>query len=182
MLSKKKFGALPYQHTPQKKLKAAMSMITKHFTSRGINVNQLSFVDLGSGAGEAVIEAKRAGFLRSSGVEINPTLLLLSYFNAARSGYLRSVSFTNHNLLTLPLQKYNCVFMFGVKPLLEVMSPKLETEVAVGNVICLYRFKLGTKLVDTGKFQVVGRDGELTLYERVGGDSSGSSGDSGDSK
>lgn len=171
-LPRRLYGALPYQHTPASQITKAMSLLRARLAARSPPppLSSLSFVDLGSGLGEATIAAGRLGFGRSHGVEINPTLLLLSRLSSIKAGFspwTKQVSFRAKNLLTLPLDKYDCVFMFGVKPLLKTMKPKLTSELRPGSLLLLYRFKLETDMVEGGRFQVVGKEGELTLYERT---------------
>lgn len=65
MLPRRIFGALPYQHTPREKLNSAFKLLSKHGLSpesSSSHSKRLKFVDLGSGAGEAVLMASRKGF------------------------------------------------------------------------------------------------------------------------
>ena len=65
MLPRRLFGALPYQHTPREKLDVAFKLLSKHGAlapETSSSRRRLKFVDLGSGAGEAVLMASRKGF------------------------------------------------------------------------------------------------------------------------
>ena len=162
MLPRAKFGALPYQNTPTKHISTALKLITKHTTTP---LSGSSFIDLGSGLGEATLQAA-PHFAKSYGVEINPTLLYASKFKAWRAG-TPNAFFSSDNLVTLPLSPYHVIFMFGVKPLLQTLTPKLRTEVKKDSLVVLYRFKLGTELIDEKHFEIVEREGEITVYRRL---------------
>ena len=93
---------------------------------RTIATPRLTFVDLGSGAGESTIEAAKRGYC-SLGVEINPSLLIVSKVSAFRQLPFRDwfkgeCEFASKNLVVLPVKPYDVIFMFGVKPLLDIMG------------------------------------------------------------
>ncbi|GMI27567.1 hypothetical protein TrCOL_g10904 [Triparma columacea] len=170
MLPRRIFGALPYQHTPRDKLNSAFKLLSKHGLSpesSSSHSKRLKFVDLGSGAGEAVLMASRKGF-DALGVEINPTLLAISHasrlFTQTSPGVAR---FSSSNLLTLPYSSFDVIFLFGVKPLLSQLEPKLISEVKPSGHLLLYRFTLPSTPDYKKKYEIVDRDGELTLYRRV---------------
>jgi len=152
-------------------------MIDRHLSSkRPVNPQHLrrKFVDLGSGAGESTIEAARRGY-DSLGVEINPALLLMSKISAVKTLGIRNNNcrFNSSNLLNLPLAPYDVIFMFGVKPLLAVIGPRLIREMTPGSLLLLYRFKLTKETLggdDEGSLEVVENKGEMTLYQKKGGD------------
>ncbi|GMH72207.1 hypothetical protein TrST_g785 [Triparma strigata] len=166
-LPRKLYGALPYQNTPSKHIKTALKLINNRIATNpppnptSLPPKKLKFVDLGSGAGEATILASFSNF-DALGVEINPSLLL--YSRAASVVSRSPCRFKSLNLINLPFQDYDVLFMFGVKPLIEQLKPKLISEVRIGGLVCLYRFKL-TSMDE--HFEVVGREGEVTIYERT---------------
>lgn len=67
-LPRKLYGALPYQNTPTKHIKTALKLINNRIASKpppnptALPPQKLKFVDLGSGAGEATIQASFANF------------------------------------------------------------------------------------------------------------------------
>lgn len=161
-LPRRLYGALPYQNTPKHAIDTAIKLLCK----RGLRPGS-KFVDLGSGAGEATIAAAKAGF-NSVGVEINPSLLFFSRLSlmSQRGKVAGSCRFQNRNLLKMQYSNYDCLFMFGVKPLIRQLEPKLEAEVKRGAYVCLYRFQMSKEMTESA-FKVVGTDGEITLYERT---------------
>ncbi|GMH46958.1 hypothetical protein TrRE_jg327 [Triparma retinervis] len=170
MLPRRLFGALPYQHTPREKLDVAFKLLSKHGAlapETSSSRRRLKFVDLGSGAGEAVLMASRKGF-DALGVEINPTLLAISQasrlFSRTNPGTAR---FSSSNLLTLPYSSFDVIFLFGVKPLLSQLEPKLINEVKPSGHLLLYRFTLPATAAYNDKYEILERDGEMTLYRRV---------------
>jgi len=167
---------LPYQHTPADKLKAGFEIIKRHRDKHRKGTRALQnprFVDLGSGAGEATIMAAQRGY-HALGVEINPTLLLISQINKVWQFGVLSRGGPSHckfrcaNLLSLDYSKFDVLFMFGVKPLLKIVEPKL-VNTDQNTLLMLYRFKLppAGRLLGEGFFERVGNEGELTLYERT---------------
>jgi SAM-dependent methyltransferase len=147
---------------------------------------RLKFVDLGSGAGESTIEAARRGY-DSLGVEINPALLMLSKTSAllkfgpfnnfkrdrrkssidnTKKGGVGTCMFKSSNLLTLPLHEYDVIFMFGVKPLLGVIGPRLQEEMKPGGLLLLYRFQLHDEVMRGGGIDRISNIGEMYLYEK----------------
>uniref|UniRef100_A0A7S1G0V7 Methyltransferase domain-containing protein n=1 Tax=Corethron hystrix TaxID=216773 RepID=A0A7S1G0V7_9STRA len=110
---------LPYQHTPREKLKDGFEMIARNCDKRSLMAltQKLRFVDLGSGAGEATIMATQKGY-QALGVEINPTLIIISELKKMRQfGLFTSSSmnceFRSTNLLSLDYSKFDVLFMFG---------------------------------------------------------------------
>lgn len=150
-LPKRKFGALPYMHTPQKKLRVLFGqLLPRHVPASPPPAGRQPpkrFIDLGSGMGEAVIEARKRGF-EARGVELNPTLFVLSSLNALwRAGPMAFVrrprlSFSLSNMCNLPLDKYDVIMVFGVQSLMGRLTHKLRDEAKDGAVVVLYRFQL----------------------------------------
>jgi hypothetical protein len=100
--------------------------------------------------------------------EINPTLLAISQasrlFSRTNPGTAR---FSSSNLLTLPYSSFDVIFLFGVKPLLSQLEPKLINEVKPSGHLLLYRFTLPATAAYNDKYEILERDGEMTLYRRV---------------
>jgi hypothetical protein len=178
-LPRHKWGSLPYMNTPRKKLaKLFDEMLPRHVNTQQQLQLQLQpsrqgppplrFIDLGSGMGEAVIEARKRGF-EARGVELNPTLFLLSSASALRQLGPRAfwqeprLAFRCGNMFVVDLQSYDVVMMFGVAPLMARLTHKLQREAKDGAVVVLYRFKL--ELPPEGQQQKAGGDVEIRLVE-----------------
>lgn len=107
----------------------------------------MKFMDLGSGMGEAVVEARLRGF-EARGIELNPTLFLLSSANAlwqlGPGAFVRQprLAFRCGNMFAIDLRSYDVVMMFGVQPLMPRLTRKLEREAKDGAIVVLYRFQL----------------------------------------
>lgn len=167
-LPKRKFGALPYMNTPRSKLELLFNqMLPRHVAGsaaapstpgaprlRHQQQQQMPpqgkpkrFIDLGSGMGEAVIEARKRGY-EARGVELNPTLLLLSSMAAMRRlgplAFVQQprVSFKMHNMFSVPLHQYDVIMVFGVQSLMSRLTDKIRAEAQDGAVVVLYRFQL----------------------------------------
>lgn len=193
-LPKQKFGALPYMHTPQRKLRILFEqLLPRHVRTSPATSRQppKRFIDLGSGMGEAVIEARKRGF-EAHGVELNPTLFVLSSLNALwRAGPLAffrrpRLSFSMSNMWSLRLGGYDVIMVFGVQSLMGRLTHKLRDEAKDGAVVVLYRFQLDlpdenqrekdnggvddVKLVDQGsqedvQIKLVEAAEELSIYK-----------------
>jgi hypothetical protein len=130
-------SSLPYMATPGKKISRALEHLSK--TKR-----PGTFVDLGSGDGEAVYQAAKLGY-RAVGIELNSTLWALSsvrrllFWSTAereRSEFIRG-DFFSYNL-----KDANTVMMFGVVPLMKPLSEKIASECSSGIDVLSYRFAL----------------------------------------
>jgi hypothetical protein len=161
-LPKRLYGALPYMHVPRQKLVTLFQMLPRHVQrayphthTRPQQQQQqqqqqqrprpLKFIDLGSGMGEAVLEARSKGF-EARGVELNPTLYLLSSLNALfRVGPLAFVQqppFSFGNMFCVNLREYDVIMVFGVQSLMGRLTQKIRAEAKHGAVVVLYRFCL----------------------------------------
>lgn len=141
---------LPYMATPAYKIQRALQFLSTS-TKRGG-----TFVDLGSGDGEAVYQAYRAGmFDKVIGYELNWTLWGLSqmrriFFWGPQAR--RSTHIYCRDLFASPLPKETtAVMVFGVTPLMKSLSFKLARETRPGVHILSYRFPLPIQNVDNPK-------------------------------
>jgi hypothetical protein len=135
-LPRKVFGALPWLPTSARRVNAVLRMLKPQHTQPG-NV----FVDLGSGDGVAVIEAAKAG-MQSFGVELNPTLWLMSLWNARVAGVHGHTAFTCGDLFKHPIGDAHVVMVFGVVPLMPRIAAKLDAEARHGAVVISHKFRL----------------------------------------
>jgi hypothetical protein len=129
---------LPYMATPSKKLRKALEYLKKHN-------NADHFVDLGSGDGEAIIQAASLGYKQCRGVELNSTLWVISRIRLLRelsSMQRKHATIKLGDLFEQPLHQADAVMIFGVKPLMKRISNKLRKECKPGAHVLSYRFPL----------------------------------------
>lgn len=173
-LPMRRFGALPYMHTPRKKLDLLFQeLLSRHGAAAKASSPRAPppkrFIDLGSGLGEAVIEAHKHGF-EAQGVELNPTLFLMSSLNALRqAGPLAFVQqprlgFALANMWSVQLQDYDVIMAYGVQSSMARLTQKMANEAKHGAVVVLYRFRLDLPVAEArvggGRRPGVGGDGK----------------------
>lgn len=128
---------LPYMATPGPKIRHALQFLGK------ANDPKLStFIDLGSGDGEAVYQAARLGY-RAVGIELNFTMWAFS--SLRRQLFWSKVEKANSTILWRNFFDYdighaNTVMIFGVTPLMKSFSKKIAAESQPGTDILSYRF------------------------------------------
>ena len=169
---------LPYMATPAHKIQRALQFLPAK-SKRG------TFVDLGSGDGEAVYQAHLAGFDKVIGYELNWTLWGLSqvrrlFFWGPQAR--RSTQIYCRDLFASSLSEdTTAVMVFGVTPLMKPLSIKLARETCPGVHVLSYRFPipiqdgdnpeatgdlLSAKLVydyeEMRVYKVIGKDDEPT--------------------
>ena len=131
-LPRKVFGALPWLATGPVRCAAMLDAIPSA-------VRGARFIDLGSGDGEAVLAAARRGML-AHGVELNPVLVALSRWRAAREGL--SCTFRSGNLFDEDVRNADVVFVFGVPPLMARIGDKLAAELPERAWVLTHKFPL----------------------------------------
>jgi Histone methylation protein DOT1 len=127
------------------------------------NINNLTFIDLGSGDGEAVWQATQLGYKHAIGIEINWTLVALARLRRrlfwtrqqqARSTFLyqdmlaaanSSGSSASRTSTDHYLSSCHACMIFGVQPLMETLSRKLARTCQPGTFVLSYRFQLPTQ-------------------------------------
>jgi Histone methylation protein DOT1 len=151
---------LPYMATPSRKVRRALEYLKQNGHSC------CTFVDLGSGDGEAVYQATQVGYQRAIGIELNYTLALLAKFRRrffwTADQRSRSMFLTN-DLFQYNLQSADTVMIFGVKPLMLQLSQKLNRECRPGTHVLSYRFQLPYVTADRAK----GADDDLLLTAEI---------------
>jgi hypothetical protein len=162
---------LPYMATPKEKVYRALEFLAqknKHKTSQGDRV----FVDLGSGDGEAVLQAARLGY-KATGLELNFTLYAFSCLRRrlfwspeerANSQFVRGNMF-QYNVSGAPT-----VMIFGVTPLMASLSQKLRTECQPGTCVLSYRFAIPLAFEgqhDLLQAKIVYDEQEMRIYETL---------------
>lgn len=105
----------------------------------------LRLSDLGSGDGEVVVQAARAGMV-ATGYELNPSLVAISRLrwllarpSAEKGG---SARFVIGNLLEAAIGDEDVIMVFGVPPLMPMVAKKLEREAKAGALVFCHRFPL----------------------------------------
>jgi hypothetical protein len=155
---------LPYMATPAVKLKRALQFLqqrhiptTTNRTSGNSNHSQRTFLDLGSGDGEAVYQAVqlmenntngKPYYAHCTGVELNSTLFLLSNIRRAlfwTSDHRARSSFACRDFWKLPnetIRTADTILIFGIQPLMLPLSVKLAQTSSAGTHVLSYRFQL----------------------------------------
>ncbi|KAI1280828.1 hypothetical protein HDE_13806 [Halotydeus destructor] len=114
---------------------------------KGLPKKTGSLIDLGSGDGRIVHAAAAQGFT-STGVELNPWLVLYSKLKARTLGVSDKCLFTKRDLWKVNLAEYNNVVIFGVSEMMPSLEKKLIQDLDSSNnevrvVAC--RFPLAKK-------------------------------------
>jgi len=130
---------LPYMATPGPKIREALKYLGK-----AQDPSRNTFLDLGSGDGEAVYQAARLGY-RAIGLELNFTMWAFS--NMRRLIFWSREEKANSQILWKNFFEYdighaNTVMIFGVTPLMTPLSKKIAKECKVGTDVLTYRFGL----------------------------------------
>lgn len=149
---------LPYMATPSRKVRRALQTI-----SNGSG----TFVDLGSGDGEAIYEASKLGYA-AIGYELNYTLYALSQFRRRFWGKeLRSRSqFLCKDFFQTSLPpKTSVVMIFGVTPLMRPLSERLALALPQNAHVLSYRFKLPINKPGLLHAEIVYDHEEMRIYE-----------------
>ena len=133
-LPRARFGGLPYHASSTARVRAALDALPPRLARPGAR-----FVDLGSGDGVAVLEAARRG-MRAEGVELNPTLFLLSALRGMAQR--RGASFRLGNLFDHDVSRADIVLVFGVRPIMQRLSEKLAREAPPHAIVLSRRFEL----------------------------------------
>ena len=101
-------------------------------------------LDIGSGDGRIVMATAAAGF-RSTGIEINPWLVLYSKMRSWRAdcSQLRPLTrFVRGDLWKFPLSSYDNVVVFGVEEMMTPLRKKMEAELKTGSRVVVCRFPI----------------------------------------
>ena len=159
-------SALPYMATPRNKVEKALKFISRricdkhstatggavHHTHQPMNQNakqQLNFVDLGSGDGTTILASASLGW-RSTGLELNPSLWLFSSIRRIlcsskkirqNSQFVLGDMFANR-IAKERLNQADCVMIFGVKPLMPMISELVQSQCKAGCYLMSYRFRV----------------------------------------
>lgn len=144
-----KGNALPYMNIPVVKYKNLFDKILPRHIYHGRPKRALPhrFIDLGHGFGEAVVSAAQRGYF-AAGVELNPTLYLLSVWNVWRHRlwwpFDTRVRLVCGDMWKRDLRfgEQDVILMFGVQSLMAQLTAKVLAEAKDGALVVLYRFQL----------------------------------------
>lgn len=110
-------------------------------------------LDLGSGDGRIVLAAAKLGF-PSSGVELNPWLVIYSKIKAYKLGLSKSATFKRQDIWKTDLKKFENIVIFGVDEMMPQLEEKLTKELQNSGCVIACRFPLPnwskTKSIDDG--------------------------------
>ena len=151
-------SALPYMATPRNKVEKALKFISrricdKHSTATGASHHthqpmnqQLNFVDLGSGDGTTILASASLGW-RSTGLELNPSLWLFSSIRRILCSSRQNSQFVFGDMFANRISKErltqaDCVMIFGVKPLMPMISELVQDQCKHGCYLMSYRFRV----------------------------------------
>lgn len=136
-------------------------------------------VDLGSGSGELVLDAARAGYV-ARGVDLNPWLVLASRARARRARVAHRASFAWEDMWRADVRDADAVTVFGVPGIMQRVADKVERECRDGCVVCCNSFDLpgwravarrgGVAFYEVGRAGSPPRRNEKQTGPRVGGD------------
>ena len=164
-LPKRLYGALPYYPTSPRRIRAVFDSLPKRYTQHGS-----TFVDLGSGDGVAVLEAARRG-LYARGVELNPTLVIISRLRAFMNSRIFQQSkgvceFSTGNLFDFNISgkdnSPSVIMIFGVVPIMKKVGEKIVKEASEDVVVLSHKFPIPE---ETGLRQIAIID-DIRIYAR----------------
>ena len=151
---------LPFMSTPKEKILSALKEIMNFKRMEGTIKSssvlatapkkapskKLTFYDLGSGDGEAVLAAASLGW-KAIGIEMNPTLYLVSSIRRLFSPPLirQNSSFVLGDMWKQKLNDADAVMIFGVVPIIPKVAQKFSNECQPGTYLMSYRFQIPTK-------------------------------------
>lgn len=116
-------------------------------------------VDLGSGEGRVVVAAALSGAFEAHGYEINPVLVLVSWWNIYRAG-VRGKAFVHWgSYWGKDLASFNVVFVYGICHIMNRLEKKLDEELKPGTIIVSNSFTF-----PNWKYQKT--DNNVYLYQR----------------
>jgi hypothetical protein len=147
---------LPFMATPRRKVDAALRYIIAQQKQTQTQTQQnnkalsrrLEFVDLGSGDGTAVLAAAATQHFRATGLELNPTLYLISELRrwtspapVRHNSNFKCRNFFHPQTHAL-LNRANVVMIFGVPSIMPQLSQTLKDQARPGTYVLSYRFRL----------------------------------------
>lgn len=116
-------------------------------------------VDLGSGEGRVVIGAAQAGAKEAHGYEINPFLVLVSWWRIYRAGVWGKAFVHWASYWGKDLSSFDTVFVYGISHIMKRLEKKMDKELRSGALIVSNSFTFpGWKFLKS--------DGQVYLYRK----------------
>lgn len=137
----RRFTGAPYVSSSVAARQAISKAIRQHYNRhpRGLD---MVLVDLGSGSGEVVLDAARAGY-SATGYELNVWLVGLSRWRAWRAGFSPGqAKFVWGDLWKSDIGKADAVVVFGVPDMMKRVEVKVGRECGDGCLVCCNTFAL----------------------------------------
>ena len=161
---------LPFLPTAVKPIKEALHVISRVRAARGIlpksrgtnsnnckNATPWKLLDLGSGDGRICTIFAKFGEYNSVGYELNPVLIVMSYYRAWRSKVLNRVTFHCADFAHAKIDQFDVIFMFGVNSAMSSLETRIATEAKENTFVVCYRFPLRLR-------KPIHRNGDLHIY------------------
>lgn len=137
----RRFTGAPYVSSSVAARKAISKAIREHYNGHR-EARRMVLVDLGSGSGEIVLDAARAGY-SAKGFELNVWLVALSRWRAWRAGLSPSqAKFVWGDLWKSDVAKADAVVVFGVPDIMKRVEVKVASECDDGCLVCCNTFAL----------------------------------------
>lgn len=138
----RRYGGAPYVASAPA-ARAAIRTWLQTYQQSTRRPSPLRFTDLGSGGGEFVFIAAKAGF-QARGVELNWWLVLRSRLRAYQlSAELRNrVEFKRQDLWTSHLDEEDVVVVFGVPDMMKRVGELVERQCKNGCIVCCNTFPI----------------------------------------
>ena len=99
-------------------------------------------LDLGSGDGRICTIFAQSGEYHSVGYELNPVLIIMSYYRAWRAKVLGKVIFHCADFAHAKIDQFDVIFMFGVNSAMANLENRIATEARRDCFVVCYRFPL----------------------------------------
>lgn len=141
---------LPYLPTAIQPIREALQIIDQTRSARKIiprirssndsdvgNDVSWKLLDLGSGDGRICTIFANSGKYHSTGYELNPILIAMSYYRAWKSNVLNRVTFHFADFAHAKIDQFDVIFMFGVNSAMANLEKRIATE---AQKVCLSSF------------------------------------------
>lgn len=116
-------------------------------------------VDLGSGNGKILIALARKG-IESHGYEINPLLVLWSWFLIRKAGMSGKAHAHFGNIFSVDVRSYDVIFIFVVPYIMPKLEQKLRKELKTDTRVIVETFPFPT-------WKPVKKTGSIYLYRKL---------------
>lgn len=170
----RRFSGAPYVSSSVKARSVISEALQRRAAAKardGLPLPQM--IDMGSGSGEIVVDAARAGFA-ATGYELNTWLIIMSRWRAWKAK-LPHAQFIRGDMWSASLRDADVVVVFGIPDIMDRVRAKVAAECAPGCLVCCNSFpikewrpvqkKAGVWFYDVGNVGNVGKvEADLTRY------------------